>query len=115
MNRERLKMWKSSVGVGGGGNDAHDLVPYTLWCVAFAIVTAALVVLVNIKSAQVQTGYRVHDLRTELMRLRADKAGLDVEWATLTRPTRIARIARDELDLVAPTGGTHADPEEGTP
>ena len=67
-----------------------------------AIITAALVATVHLKSLQVEAGYRIHDLRSRLVVLEQQRATLDVEHAALARPQRLAAIAA-ELGLVAPT------------
>jgi hypothetical protein len=72
-----------------------------------AMITAALVATVRIKGLQVETGYRIHDLRGRLVVLEQQRAALDVEHAALSRPQRLAAIAA-ELGLVAPTLQTTA-------
>ena len=66
----------------------------------FALVTAVLVGFVRLKSLQVETGYRVHDLRMRLVTLDQQRAALEVERAALSRPQRIAHFARTQLGLV---------------
>jgi cell division protein FtsL len=67
-----------------------------------AMITAALVATVHLKSLQVEAGYRIHDLRGRLVVLEQQRAALDVEHAALARPQRLTAIAA-ELGLVAPT------------
>ena len=69
---------------------------------AFAMVTAALVGFVRLKSLQVEAGYRVHDLRSRLVVLDQQRAALVVERAALARPHRLAQLARTTLSLVPP-------------
>jgi cell division protein FtsL len=80
---------------------------------AAAIVTAALVGYVRLKSAQVDAGYRVHDLRARLVVLEQQRAALEVARAALARPQRLAHIARTALALVPPeVQTTAAEPGE---
>ena len=67
---------------------------------AFAVVVAALLVLVSVRTAQIRAGYRVHDLESEVLKLKQDRAALDVERATLLRPARLAELSRTTLGLV---------------
>ena len=64
------------------------------------VVTASLVWLVRVKSTQTEIGYRVHDLRQELVTLEQQRAALEVERTALLRPSRLAHLARTELGLV---------------
>jgi cell division protein FtsL len=70
---------------------------------SMAIVVAVLVAFVSVKNAQMQAGYRVHDLRVEIAALRARTDALAVEYGSLTRPARLARVAVEELQLVPTT------------
>jgi cell division protein FtsL len=70
--------------------------------VAAGIVVASLLALIALKTSQVQAGYRIHDLRTELQRLRAATDQLEVEYHALTRPARLGKLAA-ELHLVPPS------------
>jgi cell division protein FtsL len=67
-----------------------------------AVVTSSLVFLVHTKSQQIETGYRIHDLRQELVRLEHQRTSLEVERAALARPSRVALLARTALQLVPP-------------
>jgi cell division protein FtsL len=62
----------------------------------------ACLFLVWVRVAQVDAGYKIHDLRDEELRLRHDKSALTLERASLMRPERLARIAQTELNLVPP-------------
>jgi len=73
-----------------------------------ALVTATLVGYVSLKSAQVDVGYRVHDLRARLVVLEQQRATLEVERAALARPQRLAHVARTTLGLEAPALATTA-------
>lgn len=68
--------------------------------VGVMLVTAALVAFVRLKSAQVEAGYRIHDLRSRLVVLDQQRAALDVERSALSRPSRLAQVARTTLGLV---------------
>lgn len=78
----------------------NDLALVLAAALGATLVAASLLVLVGVRVAQVQTGYRVHDLRGELVRLRQERAALDVEKGALLRPARLAQLARTTLDLV---------------
>jgi cell division protein FtsL len=66
------------------------------------VITASLVFLVHTRSRQIEAGYRIHDLRQELVRLEHVRTSLEVERAALARPSRIAQLARTTLQLVPP-------------
>jgi hypothetical protein len=94
-------------------------VPLALMAVA-VVVTAALVGLVRVKSAQIEVGYRIHALRQELVTLEQQRTALEVERTALLRPNRLAYLATTELGLVPPdidtvlrarSGSFHADAE----
>jgi hypothetical protein len=51
-------------------------------------------------------GYRVHELESEAVKLKQERAVLDVERASLLRPTRLAELARNSLGLV-PVDAAH--------
>jgi hypothetical protein len=68
--------------------------------VAGALITGAAVAFVRLKSLQVEAGYRVHDLRMRLVTLDQQRAALEVERASLSRPQRLAHMARTQLGLV---------------
>lgn len=70
--------------------------------VSMAMVTGALVGFVRLKSTQIEVGYRIHDLRSRLVTLDQQRAALDVERSALSRPSRLAQIARTTLGLVSP-------------
>lgn len=70
--------------------------------VATMMLTATLVAFVRLKSAQVEAGYRIHDLRSRLVVLDQQRAALDVERSALARPSRLAQVARTTLGLVPP-------------
>jgi cell division protein FtsL len=82
--------------------DASGIAMAVALSVAAAIVTASLVFVVHTKSRQTALGYRVHDLRQELVSLGQQRASLEVERAALSRPTRLVHVARTELNLVPP-------------
>lgn len=84
----------------GAPSTRSDLALVLAAALSATLLAASLLLLVGVRVAQVQTGYRVHDLRTELLRLRHERAALDVEKATLLRPSRLAHLARTSLDLV---------------
>ncbi len=87
-------------------------------------VTASLVVFVRVKSAQIEVGYRIHDLRQELVSLEQQHSALEVERTALLRPSRLAHLARTELGLVPadvsnsvsstpqPSAGDHLAPQQ---
>ena len=60
---------------------------------AAAIVSTSLVGLVLVRTAAVDAGYRVHDRRAALSRLRDERAALELERAMLLRPARLAEQA----------------------
>ncbi|MBI1948018.1 MAG: hypothetical protein HYS27_20170 [Deltaproteobacteria bacterium] len=60
---------------------------------AAAVVSSSLVGLVLVRTAAVDAGYRVHDRRAALARLRDERAALELERAMLLRPTRLAAEA----------------------
>lgn len=64
--------------------------------------TTSLVWLVRVRSQAVEAGYRIHALRMQLVQLEQQRAALEVERATLARPTRLAIFARTDLGLVPP-------------
>ncbi len=69
---------------------------------AAALVTSSLVGLVLVRTATVDAGYRVHDRRAALARLRDERAALELERAMLLRPARLsAEAARLGLAPVA--------------
>lgn len=68
--------------------------------IAMTMVTGALVSFVRMKSTQIEVGYRIHDLRSRLVTLDQQRAALDVERSALSRPSRLAHIARTNLGLV---------------
>ncbi|HEY1099045.1 MAG TPA: hypothetical protein VGF99_08950 [Myxococcota bacterium] len=68
--------------------------------IAVSMVTATMLGFVRLKSAQIEAGYRIHDLRTRLVTIEQQRAALDVERAALSRPSRLAQIARVDLGLV---------------
>ena len=74
----------------------------TAW-IAAALIASSLLFLVAVRGEQVRVGYRVHDLRTELVRLKQDRAALEVERASLMRPSRLNEVAA-KLGLVAVDG-----------
>lgn len=61
--------------------------------VAAALVTTSMVGLVLVRTAAVDSGYRVHDRRAALARLRDERGALELERAMLLRPTRLAAEA----------------------
>lgn len=60
---------------------------------AAALVTSSMVGLVLVRTATVDAGYRVHDRRAALARLRDERAALELERAMLVRPTRLSAEA----------------------
>jgi cell division protein FtsL len=90
-----------------GSSSRSDLTLVLAAALAATLVAASLLLLVGVRVAQVQTGYRVHDLRSELVRLKQERAALDVEKGSLLRPARLAQLARTQLDLV-PVDGARA-------
>ena len=76
--------------------------------VSMAMVTGALVGFVRLKSTQIEVGYRIHDLRSRLVTLDQQRAALDVERSALSRPSRLAQIARTTLGLVSPDASMSA-------
>ena len=78
--------------------DARFLV---LSIVCAALVTSSLVFWVWVKMAQVQAGYRVHELQRELVQLRQERSALRVEVAALKRHDRLHRLS-EGLGLHAP-------------
>lgn len=56
---------------------------------AAAIISMSLVGLVLVRTAAVDAGYRVHDRRASLARLRDERAALELERAMLLRPARL--------------------------
>jgi cell division protein FtsL len=69
---------------------------------ATVVLTASLVFLVHTKSRQIEAGYRIHDLRQQLVALEHQRTSLEVERAALARPTRLAQLARTALGLIPP-------------
>lgn len=84
-----------------GGSGTHGALPLALVVVAMML-TAALVGLVRVKSKQVEAGYRINDLRQQLVSLEQERSVLDVEKHALARPSRLAHLARTQLGLVPP-------------
>ena len=72
------------------------------------LLAASLLLVVAVRVKQTEAGYRVHDLRSELVRLRQEKSALDAERATLLRPSRLADLGRRTLGLVAVDGARAA-------
>jgi cell division protein FtsL len=72
---------------------------------AAAIVVASLLLLVWVRTAQIKVGYRVHDLESEMLKLKQERAALEVERASLLRPARLAELSRTTLGL-APVEAT---------
>jgi cell division protein FtsL len=68
---------------------------------AAAIVVASLLLLVWVRTAQIKVGYRVHELESEMLKLKQERAALEVERASLLRPARLAELSRTTLGLVA--------------
>lgn len=67
-----------------------------------AALTAAAVVHVHCKLAEVQLGYQMYKALHEHKRLMADSKKLQVEFATLRSPRRVRAIAMELLGLVEP-------------
>lgn len=64
------------------------------------LVVGALMGFVRLKSMQTEAGYRIHDLRQRLVTLEQQRLALDVERTALSRPARLAYLARTTLGLV---------------
>lgn len=79
--------------------------PLSLIVVTVAM-TAALVWMVRVKSQAIEVGYRIQSLRTQVIQLDQQRAALEVEKNALSRPTRLAAIARGTLGLVPPDATT---------
>jgi|GEM_PF-1748098 len=71
--------------------DARFLV---LSIVCAALVTSSLVFWVWVKMAQVQAGYRIHELQRELVQLRQERSSLRVEVAALKRHDRLHQLSQ---------------------
>lgn len=69
-------------------------------------VTAGLVWMVRVRSETVEVGYRIQSLRTQVIQLEQQRAALEVEKTALSRPNRLAAIARTTLGLVPPDVST---------
>lgn len=82
---------------------------------AAAIVTGSLVFLVHTKSREIEAGYRIHDLRQQLVSLEHQRTSLEVERAALARPSRVAQIARTGLGLIPPRIDTTIAGAAGSP
>jgi cell division protein FtsL len=80
-----------------------------------AIVTGSLVFLVHTKSREIEAGYRIHDLRQQLVALEHQRTSLEVERAALARPSRVAQIARTALGLIPPRIDTTIAGAAGSP
>lgn len=83
--------------------------------VAASIVTGSLIFLVHTKSRQIEAGYRIHDLRQQLVVLEHQRTSLEVERAALARPTRLAQLARTALGLIPPRLDTTTAGAAGAP
>jgi cell division protein FtsL len=83
--------------------------------VGAAVVTASLVFLVHTKSREIEAGYRIHDLRQQLVALEHQRTSLEVERAALARPTRLAQLARTALGLIPPRIDTTVAGAAGSP
>jgi cell division protein FtsL len=94
--------------------DDNVRVALALACAA-AVVTAAAAFVVHTKSRQIEAGYRIHDLRQQLVALEHQRTSLEVERAALSRPTRLAQLARTALGLVPPRVDTTIAGSAGTP
>ncbi len=70
------------------------------------VITATLVWMVRVKSQAIEVGYRIQSLRTQVVQLEQQRSALEVEKNALSRPTRLAAIARNELGLVPPDAST---------
>lgn len=66
-----------------------------------AMIVGALVLLVLVRMADVQAGYELYALQKKKVELTQRKSALELELASLRRPDRLARIARD-LGLAPP-------------
>jgi cell division protein FtsL len=80
-----------------------------------ALVTGSLVLLVHTKSREIEAGYRIHDLRQQLVTLEHQRTSLEVERAALARPSRVAHIARTALGLIPPRIDTTVAGAAGAP
>lgn len=70
--------------------------------VLIAASTAAALVHVHGKLAEVQLGYQISKAITEHKRLLADSRKLQVEVSTLRNPRRVRAIAMENLGLIEP-------------
>jgi cell division protein FtsL len=81
-------------------DDAHAPVPsrtaaLLAWVVGAALVAASLVVLVQVRTAQLKNGYELYALSRAKAQLLEDRSRLEVEVAALKRPDRLARKAAE--------------------
>jgi cell division protein FtsL len=53
----------------------------------------------------VRIGYEITEARVKMQRLTARQEKLKIELARLRSPRRIAKIAKEQLGLIAPTSG----------
>jgi cell division protein FtsL len=67
------------------------------------MVLLALMFLAWVRTSSLQTGYELHDLRTDVLRLRHERTALVLEVQTLKRPERLDAIAREKLSLFPPS------------
>ena len=71
------------------------------------LIVGALMGFVRLKSLQTEAGYRIHDQRQRLVTLEQQRLALEVERTALSRPARLAYLARTTLGLVpADVGAT---------
>lgn len=76
-----------------------------LWLAAAIASAAAFVVHLSMRFENVRLGYAISDLRAEQRRLLEARRALQVEAETQRDPARIARLARENLQMeVVPPG-----------
>ena len=84
-------------------SERSDLAIVVAGATALALVVSALLFLAWVRAAQVRMGYEIHDLRSDVMRLRHERSELAIETQTLERPERLDAIAREKLSLFPPS------------
>src|SRR5438094_936222 len=79
-----------------------ELLPGALLCVLFAAVG---IMHVTSRVLVVELGYQLSKLQTDSETLTREHDGLKLELATLKSPSRLERVARDELKMQPPAAG----------
>jgi hypothetical protein len=105
-----MKVWKGNIAsikrLALEDSDDHaarrgsDLPLIVAALLGTAMLASSLLFLAWVRIEQVHEGYRIHALRDESLKLRHERAALDTERASLLRPERLQRLAREELALV---------------